>query len=182
MILHNFQQFLDVFSAQENQINFSSLILHPAVNNFLGDAVSVTSTINLHYGSKFMSPSTGIILNNQMDDFSYPNIINAFGIPPSENNMVHPGRRPVSSMSPTAVVDKQGRVVAVLGASGGTKIITAVAQVHVYYHIMENLFLAQVLFRMIYLGQSVKEAVDARRLHHQVIPMEMKYEDGITRV
>ena len=121
-----------------------------------------------------MSPSTGIILNNQMDDFSYPNIINAFGIPPSENNMVHPGRRPVSSMSPTVVVDKQGRVVAVLGASGGTKIITAVAQVHVYYHIMENLFLAQVLFRMVYLGQSVKEAVDARRLHHQLIPMEIK--------
>ena len=78
-----------------------------------------------------MSPSTGIILNNQMDDFSYPNIVNSFGVPASENNMVRPGRRPVSSMSPTVVVNKEGRVVAVVGASGGTKITTSVAQVDV---------------------------------------------------
>ena len=88
--------------------------------------------MNLLFGSKFMSPSTGILLNNQMDDFSYPNIVNHFGVPPSENNMVGPGRRPVSSMSPTVVVDDDGRVVAVVGASGGTKIITTVAQVIKY--------------------------------------------------
>jgi len=139
---------------------------HITVLSPAGDAVSVTSTVNLLFGSKFMSPSTGIILNNQMDDFSYPNILNSFGVPPSENNMVSPGRRPVSSMSPTVVVDNEGRVVAVLGASGGTKITTAVAQV---------------LFRMLYLGQGVKEAVDARRLHHQLMPMELKYEDGVTK-
>jgi len=139
---------------------------HISVLSPAGDAVSVTSTVNLLFGSKFMSPSTGILLNNQMDDFSYPNIVNHFGVPPSENNMVGPGRRPVSSMSPTIVVDDDGRVVAVVGASGGTKITTAVAQV---------------LFRMLYLGQSVKEAVDARRLHHQLMPMELKYEDGVTR-
>ena len=69
-------------------------------------------------------------------------------------------------MSPSILVDSSNRVIAVVGASGGTKIITAVAQV---------------LYRMVYMGQSVKEAVDARRLHHQLIPMEILYEDGVTQ-
>ena len=72
----------------------------------------------------------------------------------------------LSSMSPSILVDSSNRVIAVLGASGGTKIITAVAQV---------------LVRMIYMGQSVKQAVDARRIHHQLIPMEILYEDGVTQ-
>ena len=94
-----------------------------------GDAVSVTSSANHYLGSKYMSPSTGIILNNVMDDFSFPGILNRFGVPPSENNMMRPGKRPVSSMSPCVVVDQKNRVVAVVGGSGGTKIIPAVAQV-----------------------------------------------------
>ena len=72
----------------------------------------------------------------------------------------------LSSMSPSILVDSSNRVIAVVGASGGTKIITAVAQV---------------LYRMLYLGQSVKQAVDARRLHHQLIPMEILYEEGVTQ-
>ena len=98
-------------------------------NGFTGDAVSVTSSENLFLGSKFLSRSTGIILNNVMDDFSYPGVLNRFGVPPSESNMMRPGNRPVSSMSPTVVVDEKDRVVAVVGGSGGTKIIPAVAQV-----------------------------------------------------
>ena len=121
------------FSAAEDGGTAHVSVLSPA-----GDAVSVTSTVNLLYGSKFMSPSTGIILNNQMDDFSYPGITNAFGVPPSEANMVAAGKRPVSSMSPSIVTDGDSRVVAVVGASGGTKIITATAQV---------------LYRVLYLGQ-----------------------------
>lgn len=149
------------FSQVEDGGTAHMSILSPA-----GDAVSVTSTINTLYGSKYMSPSTGIILNNQMDDFSYPNIINAYGVRPSESNMVAPGKRPVSSMSPTILVDTDNRVTAVVGASGGTKIITAVAQV---------------LYRLVYLGQTVKQAVDARRLHHQLLPMVVVYEDGVTQ-
>jgi len=139
---------------------------HISVLSPAGDAVAVTSTVNLYFGSKFRSRSTGIIMNNQMDDFSYPDLINAFGVPPSENNMVAPGKRPVSSMSPTVVVDRSGKVVAVLGASGGTKITTAVAQV---------------IYRVLFLGQAIKEAVDSRRLHHQLYPNQVLYESGTTR-
>ena len=70
-------------------------------------------------------------------------------------------------MSTTVVIDDEGRVVAVAGASGGTKIITAVAQT---------------LFRVLYLGDNIKQAVDARRFHHQLFPMNLNYEDGITTV
>jgi len=139
---------------------------HISIISPSGDAVSVTSTINLHYGSKFMSPSTGIILNNQMDDFSFPSLINHFGVPPSENNFAYPGKRPVSSMSPTIVYDRDNRVVAVVGASGGTKIITGVAQV---------------IYQMLYLGKGVKEAVDSPRFHTQLYPDEVKYEVGTTK-
>lgn len=130
-----------------------------------GDAVSVTASINLIFGCKFMSPSTGIIMNNQMDDFASPNVTSAYNVPPSPNNFIAPGKRPMSSMSTTIVTDDEGRVLAVVGASGGTKIITAVAQV---------------LYRMFYLRQTVKEAVDSRRFHHQLFPMNLNYEDGIT--
>jgi len=130
-----------------------------------GDAVSVTASVNLIWGCKFMSPSTGIIMNNQMDDFASPNITSAYDVPPAKNNFIAPGKRPMSSMSTTVVTDDDGRVVAVAGASGGTKIITAVAQT---------------LLRVLYLGQNVKEAVDSRRFHHQLFPMNLLYEDGIT--
>jgi len=130
-----------------------------------GGAVSVTASINLIWGCKYMSPSTGIIMNNQMDDFASPNITSAYDVPPSPNNFIYPGKRPMSSMSTTIVVDDQGRVVAVIGGSGGTKILTAVAQV---------------LYRIFYLGQDVKQAIDSRRFHHQLFPMNLNYEDGIT--
>merc|ERR1712203_797479 len=130
-----------------------------------GDAVSVTASVNLIWGCKFMSPSTGIIMNNQMDDFASPNITSAYNVPPAPNNFIAPGKRPMSSMSTTIVVDDQGRVHAVAGASGGTKIISATAEV---------------LMNVMYLGKNVKEAVDTRRLHHQLFPMNLYYEDGIT--
>ncbi|KAL1132133.1 hypothetical protein AAG570_010090 [Ranatra chinensis] len=137
---------------------------HISVLSGDGDAVSVTSTINLYFGAGFVSKHTGIILNSAMDDFSVPGLINYFGLPPSPNNFIEPGKRPLSSACPTIVVAPSGNVSLVVGASGGTKIISAVAWV---------------IMRHLWFGENVKQAVDASRIHHQLYPMEISYEYGI---
>ena len=77
----------------------------------------------------FLSPSTGILLNDNMGDFAYENIANLYEVEPSKANFAKPGKRPLSSMCPTVVLDEYGDVVLVVGASGGTRITTSVAQV-----------------------------------------------------
>ncbi|KAJ8923066.1 hypothetical protein NQ315_001615 [Exocentrus adspersus] len=128
-----------------------------------GDAVSITSSINIYFGAGFTSKQTGIILNSVMDDFSFPYFKNYFGLPGSPNNEMKPGKRPLSSMSPTIITDKNGDVKMVVGASGGTKITTTVAQV---------------IMRTLWFNENIKEAVDAPRIHHQLYPMEVEYEYG----
>ena len=94
-----------------------------------GDAVAATSTINLQFGSGVISPSTHIILNDEMDDFSSPNVTNVYGYAPSEENFIAPRKRPQSSMSPILVTDENDNVRLAIGGSGGSRIISGVAYV-----------------------------------------------------
>uniref|UniRef100_A0A0N5BFC1 Gamma-glutamyltranspeptidase 1 n=1 Tax=Strongyloides papillosus TaxID=174720 RepID=A0A0N5BFC1_STREA len=129
-----------------------------------GNAVSCTSTINRHFGSVKMSPSLGIFYNDEMDDFSTPNLINSFGFRPSSANFIEPGKRPMTSMSPTIIYNKNtGKVKTVIGSAGGSIIISAIAQI-----ITRNLFF----------NQTVKEANDMLRIHNQFLPDVTEYEEG----
>lgn len=92
-------------------------------------AVSLTATINLPFGSRVLDRDTGIILNSQQGDFSIPGMVNAFGYSPSPNNFVAPGKRPLSSTVPTIIEDADGQVKMVVGASGGSFIITGTLNV-----------------------------------------------------
>jgi len=119
------------------------------------NVVAVNQTVNLNYGAKITLPGTGVILNNEMDDFSaQPGTPNAFGLVGSEANAIDAGKRPLSSMSPTIVV-KDARPVMALGGAGGPAIITAVLQV---------------IVNVLDLDMDLPRAVSFPRFHHQYLP------------
>ena len=137
---------------------------HFSVIDAAGNAVACTETINTAFGSFVVEPRFGIVLNNEMDDFTaQPGVANAFGLQQSEANTVAPGKRPLSSMTPTILV-RNGKAVFALGASGGPRIITATTQA--LLHLARD-------------GMSPREAVRAPRLHHQWLPDRLDLERGI---
>lgn len=136
---------------------------HLSVLDKHGDAVAITSTVNTDFGSKVISPSTGITLNNEMDDFSNSKNANYYGLHPSHYNYPQPGKRPLSSMSPTILLDKNGNTRLVGGASGGPRIITATVQVLLNY--------------MCCGFGSVLSALTHPRVHTQLIPETVYVED-----
>jgi gamma-glutamyltranspeptidase/glutathione hydrolase len=121
----------------------------------------VTYTINGYFGANVIAPGTGFFLNNEMDDFTVkPGVPNLYGLVQGEPNAIAPGKRPLSSMAPT-LVEKDGRVVFVLGSPGGSRIITTVLET---------------LMNVLDYGMTPQPAVDAPRLHYQGKPDEVYFE------
>lgn len=137
---------------------------HFSVVDKWGNAVSNTYTINFSYGSGITVQGAGFLLNNEMDDFSAkPGVPNAYGLIGGEANKVEPGKRMLSSMSPT-IVRKDDRNFLVTGSPGGSRIITTTLQV---------------IMNVIDHGMNIQTAVSAPRIHHQWLPDEIRIEQGI---
>ena len=138
---------------------------HYSVVDRDGNAAAVTYTLNSPYGSGIVAAGTGILLNDEMDDFAAkPGVPNAYGLIGGDANAVGPGKRPLSSMAPTLVFE-DGRLVLVAGSPGGSRIITTVLQV---------------LSNVIDHRMNLAEATVAPRIHHQWLPDELRVEEGLS--
>ena len=137
---------------------------HYSVVDAHGDAVATTTTLNSLYGSGVYVAGAGLFLNDEMDDFaSQPGTPNQFGLVQGEANAIAPGKRMLSAMSPTIVLDQNGKVLLVVGAAGGPTIITATTQV---------------ILNVIDGHMSLSDAMKAPRLHEQTWPDALEYERG----
>ncbi|KAF2474743.1 gamma-glutamyltranspeptidase-like protein [Lindgomyces ingoldianus] len=139
---------------------------HVVTADHTGMAISLTTTVNLLFGSKLVVPETGVIMNNEMNDFSIPNSTNAFGYIPSPANFIRPGKRPLSSISPVIVEhlnvsDPAHALYVSIGAAGGSRIITATIQNLI--HILDG-------------GMTSLEALSQPRIHDQLVPAYVSFE------
>lgn len=144
----------------------SNQTTHYSVCDKYGNAVSTTTTLNSSFGNKIVVEGAGFLLNNEMDDFSSkPGTPNQYGLLGSEANSIQPGKRMLSSMTPVIVL-KDHKPWIIAGSPGGATIITVVLQV---------------LMNCIDFNMNIQEAVDSPRIHHQLFPDEIDYEDyGMT--
>jgi gamma-glutamyltranspeptidase / glutathione hydrolase len=134
---------------------------HFTIADVAGNAVANTYTLNAAYGSGVTARGTGVLLNNEMDDFTAsPGVPNQFGLIQSARNEIAPRKRPLSSMTPTVVL-RDGRLFLALGSPGGPTIINTVLQV--FLNVADH-------------GMNVQQAVSAPRLHHQWLPDQVRHE------
>ena len=140
----------------------SSQTTHYTVVDSEGNAVAVTYTLNGFYGSGVTVAGTGILLNNEMDDFTAkPGSPNMFGLLQSKLNAIEPGKRPLSAMTPT-IVSRDGKLFMALGAPGGPRIISTVLQT---------------ILNVVDFSMDLRQAIDFPRFHHQWMPDELRIED-----
>jgi gamma-glutamyltranspeptidase/glutathione hydrolase len=136
---------------------------HTSVVDADGNAVAITTTLNSNYGNKVLVGGAGFFLNNEMDDFSLkPGVPNQFGLIGNEANSIAPGKRMLSSMTPT-IIEKEGQLFLALGSPGGSTIITSVLQV--FLNVAER-------------NMPLAEAIEKPRFHHQWLPDEIWMEKG----
>jgi gamma-glutamyltranspeptidase/glutathione hydrolase len=158
---------IDIQPVPAEAVSESPETTHYATWDRWGNVVSNTYTINFSYGSGISVAGAGFLLNNEMDDFSSkPGSANGYGLIGGEANAIQPGKRPLSSMTPTIVFDQQGDAVLATGSPGGSTIITVVLQI---------------LLNSIDFDMGIAEATAAPRIHHQWLPDKLRYERGISR-
>ena len=137
---------------------------HISIVDSQGNAVSMTATINTRFGSAVILPGTGVLLNNEMDDFSQqPGVPNYYGMIGSEANSIQPGKRPLSSMTPT-ILTRDGELLLVIGSPGGSKIITTVLQT---------------IINVVDFELDIQAAIDMPRFHYQWRPDYLRLEPEI---
>lgn len=154
-------------TSEMSSIREGTQTTHYSVVDPQGNAVATTTTLNALYGSGVYVTAAGFFLNDEMDDFAAkPGSPNMFGLVQGEANAVQPGKRPLSAMSPTIVVDDSGKVLLVVGSRGGPRIITSTSQV---------------ILNVIDQHMILSDAVSAPRIHHQSLPDTLRFEpNGLT--
>ena len=154
----------DPTTSLASQVREGSQTTHYSVVDAHGNAVATTTTLNDLYGSGVYIPSVGFFLNDEMDDFtSKPGVPNMYGLIQGEANAIAPGKRMLSAMSPTIVLDPKGNLLLIVGARGGPRLISATADI---------------ILNVIDHRMSLADAMSAPRIHHQSLPDSIRLETG----
>ncbi|KAL3420528.1 gamma-glutamyltranspeptidase [Phlyctema vagabunda] len=160
-ILDDRTQNVSVYDPKGYAVNENHGTTHVVASDSSGLSITSTTTINLLFGAQLMVPETGVILNNEMNDFSIPGVSNAFGFVPSPINYIRPLKRPLSSITPIIVTHPNGTLYLNIGAAGGSRIITSTIQA--IWHVLDH-------------NLTLPEALKEPRFHDQLLPDRTGFE------